>query len=195
MILATALAVAASTGVAVDVGKWNPANFPSLIKLERRLPHADMTRRVEGMFEKGTCRIQGQSKRRFDVTIPYAVLMENSGTLKKVVVGEIGCASLETLVGQVVVAQAGRGDFKAEHGSGEQWYTSELNFAMGEPLSALPEGEKDKVICKAGEPMLGSRVKRVRLCKTAAEWQAFNADRQQLRRDIQNTSRDATIEQ
>ena len=184
MIMTLALAFAASPGVPVDVGRWDPANFPSLIKLERTLPHAEMTRRVETMFDKRVCRIPGQNDRVFDVTIPYAVLMEPSGELKKVVVGEVGCASLETLAGQIVVSQASRGDFKIKHASGEQWYTSELYFAKGEPQTAL--SDPDKVVCEQSQPVVGSRLQRRRVCMTKAEWQTYKQDRAQLGRDIQN---------
>ncbi len=187
MILAIALAASTTGAVQVDVGKWNPADFPGLIKMERRMPHGEMTRRVEKLFDKGSCRIAGQTKRRFDITVPYAVLMEGGGALKKVVVGEVGCPSLETLVGQVVVAQAGRGDFKPEHASGARWYTSELTFSKTE--QQFSDADKDKVICKADQPLLGTRLKVVRTCKTAADWQAFENDREQLRRDLGNMGR------
>ena len=44
----------------------------------------------------------------------------------------------------------------------------------------------DQVVCRQSEPVLGSRVARRRICKTRAEWRAFEADRAQLRRDLQN---------
>jgi hypothetical protein len=43
----------------------------------------------------------------------------------------------------------------------------------------------DQVICRAPEPVLGSRVARRRVCRTRAEWRAFDADRAQFRRDLQ----------
>jgi hypothetical protein len=43
----------------------------------------------------------------------------------------------------------------------------------------------DQVICRAPEPVLGSRVARRRICRTRAEWRAFDADRAQMRRDLQ----------
>jgi hypothetical protein len=47
-------------------------------------------------------------------------------------------------------------------------------------------GDPDQMICRAAEPVLGSRIARRRICRTRAQWQAFEADRQQLRRDLQN---------
>ncbi len=197
MILSMALALAASTAtssVQVDVGRFDTKDFPNVIKLDRRLPHGNMTNRVEKLFRNGTCDIDGQSKRRFDITVPYAVLMDKTGTLQKVVVAEVGCAALESLVGQVVIAQAGRGDFRPQHQDGARWYASDLNFTSGEQMQAPTGAEADKVICKRGEPVLGTRTKIVKVCRTAAEWHAYRLDRQQIQRDLQNSSRDDSIE-
>jgi hypothetical protein len=51
-------------------------------------------------------------------------------------------------------------------------------------------GDPDQTICRQAEPVLGSRVARRRICRTRAQWQAFEEDRQQLRRDLQNAARD-----
>ena len=55
--------------------------------------------------------------------------------------------------------------------------------------------DPDQMICRSPEPVLGSRVARRRICRTRAQWQAFEEDRAQMRRDIQNSSKDPTIEQ
>ena len=52
----------------------------------------------------------------------------------------------------------------------------------------------DQVVCRAPEPVLGSRVARRRVCRTRAEWRAFEADRAQLRRDLQNAAKDPSID-
>ena len=44
--------------------------------------------------------------------------------------------------------------------------------------------DPDRVICRAPEAALGSRVARRRICRTVAEWRAFEADREQRRRDL-----------
>lgn len=44
----------------------------------------------------------------------------------------------------------------------------------------------DQMICRAPEPVLGSRVARRRVCRTRAEWRQFDADRAQFRRDLQS---------
>jgi hypothetical protein len=54
---------------------------------------------------------------------------------------------------------------------------------------AAESANLDQMICRASEPVLGSRVARRRICRTRAQWMAFEDDRAQLRRDIQNSGR------
>lgn len=187
-LVALALSVSTPAAVSVEVGRFDPASFPDLIRLERWLPHEEMTRRVEKILADRRCTLDGQSDRRFDITVPYAALMSADGKPQRIVVSEIGCAPIETLVGQIIIAQAERGDFQPRHESGDRWYSSDVYFAMGEPVAAAMIEDKDKVICKKDEqPMLGTRLKFRKTCKTAAQWQAYENDREQLRRDLRNS--------
>ena len=43
----------------------------------------------------------------------------------------------------------------------------------------------DEIVCRAPQPVLGSRVAQRRVCRTRAEWRAFQADRAQAQRDLQ----------
>ena len=67
--------------------------------------------------------------------------------------------------------------------------------AAEEPNRRDRADDPDQVICRAPEPIVGSRVARRRICRTRAEWQAFEADRQQLRRDLQNSSKGTPLDQ
>ena len=51
------------------------------------------------------------------------------------------------------------------------------------------DDDMERVICRAPEPVLGSRVAQRRICRTRAQWIAFEHDRAQLRRDLQNSAR------
>lgn len=174
--------------VDVDVGTFEPEDFPEVIRLDRRLPHAEMIARVERMISEGRCTLAGASDRRFNIVVPFAILMEADGTPNSVVVHEAGCVALETLVGQIVLAQLERGDFVPSHQEGERWYVSELGFAMGveDQAVAISREDPDRMICRQAEAELRSRVRMVRDCRTAAQWRAFAQDREQLRRDIQD---------
>ena len=62
---------------------------------------------------------------------------------------------------------------------------------QGSPRASpqAPAEDMDQVICRAPQPVLGSRVATRRVCKTRAQWRVFEEDRAQLRRDIQNSGR------
>lgn len=120
----------ASQGVQVDVGRADWKAMPPLIKVARNLPMVQMVDRVEDILRSGQCQLSGQSPKRFDITIPYAALVEPDGTSTHVVVQDTGCAPLETLVGTIVLQMAAEGDFKKTGEAKARWYASELNFNL-----------------------------------------------------------------
>lgn len=188
---ASAPPASAPAEIEVGVGRFDPADFPELIRIERRLPEDEMHRRVEAMLGDGRCTLAGATERRFNIVVPFAILMHPDGRPEEVIVHEAGCESLETLVGQIVLAQIRRGDFRPQHREGERWYVSELGFAMGVQgeAVAIAQDNPDRMICRAVQLQLGSRLRPVRTCRTAAQWVLFESDREQLRRDIQNSGR------
>lgn len=60
--------------------------------------------------------------------------------------------------------------------------------AQALPVAAKPAPDPAKPICRS-QPILGSRLKQKKTCKTAAEWKAEDADADQLRRDLNNVAR------
>ena len=168
----------------IFVGEFDPAQFPDAQKVERRMPHADLNHRVEKILESGRCTISGQTKTKFDIVVPYAVRLEASGKPVKVVVKDIGCASIERLVGEIASELANAGDFKITHQSGERWYVSEAYFTRLSEELAREQEDKDKVICKQDRPKTNSRISTVKVCRTVAEWALYDKDREQLKRDF-----------
>jgi hypothetical protein len=128
-IFAMMLLGAASGPIQVDVGRADWSSMPPL-KVERRLPTAAMVGQVEKILLSGECSMEGQTARKFDITIPYAVLIEPDGGARRVVVGETGCAPLESYVGLVVLTLADQGDFRSSGQAKARWYASELNFTQ-----------------------------------------------------------------
>lgn len=129
--IAAAMLVGTATGpIQVDVGKADWSSMPPLRAVERPLPTPAMVGKVEEMLQSGQCTISGQSAKRFDIRVPYAVLVEPDGSARRVVVAESGCAPLESLVGLVVLTLAQQGDFRASGEASPRWYASELNFTQ-----------------------------------------------------------------
>jgi hypothetical protein len=191
LVLAQPASAPEAPEIEVNVGRFDPADFPNLIRLDRRMPEAEMVRRVEAMLQDGRCTIEGATGRRFNIVVPFAILMNADGTADTVVVHEAGCEALETLVGQIVLAQLERGDFRPQHEASERWYVSELGFAMGVQGDAVQIASQtpDRVICRQEQQTLGTRLRPVRVCRTAAQWIQFDSDREQLRRDIGQAAR------
>jgi hypothetical protein len=129
--IAAAMLLSTVSGpVQVDVGRANWTALPPLASVERVMPSPEMVDRVETMLESGACTIPGQSAKKFDITIPYAVLVEPDGSAGRVVVAETGCAELETYVGIIVSAMAREGDFQPTREAKARWFASELNFNL-----------------------------------------------------------------
>ena len=181
---------APAVNIEVNVGRFDPSEFPEVVRLDRRMPEAEMVTRVEAMLTDGRCTIEGAHDRRFNIVVPFAILMQADGTPDTVVVHEAGCVALETLVGRIVLAQLARGDFRPQHAEGERWYVSEVGFAMGVQgeAVAMARDNPDRAICRQEQLELGSRLRRVRVCRTAAEWVQFESDREQFRGDIGNAA-------
>jgi hypothetical protein len=114
----------------VDVGRANWAAMPPLRGVRRAFPTSDMVTKVEDMIGRNGCSIPGQSKVRFDITVPYAVKVNPDGSADHVVVAEMGCPALESYVGLIVLELARKGDFRASGGAQPQWYSSSLNFNL-----------------------------------------------------------------
>jgi hypothetical protein len=183
MMLTELLMLAATSYAPIFVGKFDPAQFPNAQTVERRMPHADLDARIERILGRRECALAGQSKTRFDIVVPYAVLMESTGKPVKVVVKEIGCAPIERLVGEIGSELANAGDFKTTHDGGQRWYVTEAYFTRLNEEDALRQEDDSKVICKADKPKIGSRIAMVKTCRTVADWRQYEKDREQFKRD------------
>jgi hypothetical protein len=184
MIAALLMLAATPTYAPLFVGKFDPAQFPNAERIERRMPHADLNHRIEEILGHHRCSIAGQSKTRFDIVVPYAVLLDASGKPQKVVVKEIGCAPIEQLVGEIGSELANAGDFKIKHAAGDKWYVSEAYFTRLNQEDTVRQEDDDKVICKKDRPKINSRIATVKSCMTVAQWRLYDKDREQLKRDF-----------
>lgn len=131
-ITAIALTLAASPVQAqnVDVGKVNWSKLPALKEKPSRLDYAQLADRVEKVLSTENCQIKGASPQRFDITVPYAVLVEPNGKASRIVVAQMNCAGIETLVGEAVLARSDVGDFLPTGEAKARWYVSALNFTL-----------------------------------------------------------------
>jgi len=100
------------------------------VKAHGRLPYLQLVTTVRDMLRKRECVIPGQTAKKFDMDVRFAVLLDPIGKASRVVVAETGCQMLGTMVGLSVLARAERGDFETLGGTAPRWYAGEMNFTM-----------------------------------------------------------------
>lgn len=172
------------SAVPVEVGRFDESQFPNAKKVDRRMPQAELVRRVDRILAFKECSIPGQTRDKYDIVVPYAVLMEPNGQASKVVVKDTGCAPIEVLVGQVANELIKAGDFRKNQNDVERWYVSEVYFTHGGEQLAGEIKDDDRIICEDPRPRIGSRLAMTKVCRTASEWKIYEADREQMHRDM-----------
>ena len=130
LLIAAAIAAASANQVTVEAGRANWNNYPAASLAPRQLPTPAMVTQVETLLRERTCRISGQRAEEFDIDVPYLAFVEPNGTLSRVVVADMGCPELETLVGEVILSRAQAGDFRPTGAPEAQWYASNINFNL-----------------------------------------------------------------
>ena len=127
VLLALAAPAAAQT---VEVGRAEWGKMPRLEVNKARLAHRDMVSFVEQLLVKEQCSFKGSTARRFDITVPYAVLLDPAGKVSRVLVADTRCEPLETLVGRAAIGLADVGAIKTAPAGEPRWYASEINFTL-----------------------------------------------------------------
>ena len=178
------LFLAAATSNPINVGKFDPSQFPNAVKVSRRMPQEELTARADRIMQSGRCSFPGQSADRYSIDVPYAVLLQPTGEVSQVVVKEIGCPELELLTGEVANELAKARDFRPTKAPSEQWYVSEVYYAHGGRDVAQAEADDDKLVCEAPKAVTGSHLAKQRDCRTRAQWRAYELDRQRYRQDL-----------
>ncbi|HEY0627658.1 MAG TPA: hypothetical protein VGD10_13145 [Allosphingosinicella sp.] len=134
MILSTLAAIFLSTStpapVTIEVGRAQWDRFPSLEKRGRELPVSTMVGLVEEMLASKQCELEGQSAKRFDITVPYAVMLGPDGYAQRIVVADVGCAPLETMIGQAVYGLSSSGNFSKSGAKTGRWYVDEVSLIL-----------------------------------------------------------------
>ena len=128
--LSPAAAQESEGGHSVDVGvaKWD--TMPRLRERTDSLDYSRYVGAVETMLKEQTCKLPGQSWKRFDITVPYAVLVEPDGRVERVLVSDMDCPSLETIVGMAAIERLNGKDFRLAGGDKARWHAAEMSFSL-----------------------------------------------------------------
>lgn len=131
MIPLTALATAAAAQkVETGVTDWNGL-VPARIGINT-VDYSRLVRWTAQELKDPACRKNGWRPDNFEIEEPYAVLLEPDGTVRRIIVKEMGCPALDTVVGSTLVDMARRGKFKPTGQPEPLWFGGRLSFAVSE---------------------------------------------------------------
>jgi hypothetical protein len=130
MLIAIAALLAGSAAVAqpVDVGTGDWENLPEARQTGQNRMGSAVAAAVEAIARKGSCQVPGLGRRRVDISVPFTMKFQSSRRVEQIVLRDVGCPELETLLGRVVQRLAAEGDFLAPGEPG--WYRSSFDLTI-----------------------------------------------------------------
>ncbi|MBV8686110.1 MAG: hypothetical protein JOZ90_02865 [Alphaproteobacteria bacterium] len=129
-ILLAAVALAVPAGAqTVETGRGEFSKFPQLRKKNIPYDYNRLIAWTSDILAKGECKLKGQRPNKFDIDVPYAALVEPDGTVRRIIIQEIGCPQLETMVGSTILDMVKRGDVKPTGQDQAYWYGDRFAFA------------------------------------------------------------------
>jgi hypothetical protein len=96
------------------------------------LDYSRLVRWTAQELKDPACRGKGMRPDRFDFDEPYAVLLEPNGSVSRIIVKEMGCPALNTVIGSTLADMAKRGKFKPTGQPRALWYGGRLSFAASD---------------------------------------------------------------
>ena len=84
---------------------------------------------IHEIVRSGQCDLPGQSRRKLDMTVPFAVHYHPNGTLNRVILPKMNCQPVEAIMGRVVLDLVEGGEFRPTGENSEGWYRSEISFS------------------------------------------------------------------
>lgn len=108
-------------------GDWS--GLPAMkIKGAQRIS-AEAITRIHEAVAAPDCSIPGQTPRRLDMRVPFAVQFAPDGTPNRVVIQRLGCAAVESVIGGAVLRLVEAGEFQPSGENEEGWYRGEISFS------------------------------------------------------------------
>ncbi|HEY0445820.1 MAG TPA: hypothetical protein VGD19_05135 [Allosphingosinicella sp.] len=130
-LLALALLVGAAAAPAATVetatGDWS--NLPLLKHRGFEGISSRAVARIHEVVATGECTLPGQTKRKLDLTVPFAVHFQPDGTLDRVIMPKMNCAPVEAIMGRVLLDLVESGEYRPTGENQEGWYRSEISFS------------------------------------------------------------------
>ena len=115
---------------AIELGSAPWEKLPELRARNSYLPYSLLVAEVHDILRKGECELPGQRPKDFDITVPYAILVEPDGTGRRVLVSPTDCEPIDVLAGAAAMARVSRGDILPTGGAEARWYKDSINFTL-----------------------------------------------------------------
>ena len=117
-------------GEVLQTGSANWDKMPDIKVRMTHVPYWQLVAITEEVLRTKQCSLDGQSAKSFDITVPYAALVEPNGKTSRVLVSGVGCPQIETLVGITVLSLSDRGEIKSTGEPKARWYDGRLNLTL-----------------------------------------------------------------
>lgn len=130
LLVAAAAALSGAVPANIDVGQANWTNYPRLETENLAIPSGQMVGRVQRMMQRDECEFEGQSARRFNIDINYAVALDPQGNATRILVQDVGCRPLELMVGRIASDIVARGFVRTAAPSETTMYANTINFNL-----------------------------------------------------------------
>mgnify|MGYP003579400078 CR=1 FL=1 len=127
--LALLLGSAAASAATVEVatGDWN--GLPAMKARGSESISSMAIANIHDVIRNGQCTLPGQSKRKVDLTIPFAAQFAPNGTLNRVILPNMQCQRIEAIMGRVLLDLIESGEYQPTGENPEGWYRSEISFS------------------------------------------------------------------
>jgi hypothetical protein len=96
---------------------------------EHRMSFASMDS-IEELAKSGECSLPGLGRKQIKLSVPFVLEFTPEGRVKTVVVRELGCDRLESIMGGVIMQLARAGEYRPTGENQLGWYRSELSFSL-----------------------------------------------------------------
>ena len=84
---------------------------------------------TEQVLKSPDCNVKGMRPDKFDIDVPYAVLVAPDGKVERILIPDMGCAGLNTVIGSTVMDIVKGGAFKPTGEKQALWYGDRLAYA------------------------------------------------------------------
>jgi hypothetical protein len=130
LLLATALLFAGAPAAAQMVetagGDWS--SVPEMRQQIGAPVDANVVAAISGMVNRRECVIPGQRPGQIDMSVPFLVEFTARGTINRLVLRSLGCATAERMLAGAVLRMVENGNFEPVGGRREGWFRGSVGF-------------------------------------------------------------------